>query len=165
MTPFTANAWTLDFTPAAYTVNEAAGTAQVNVTVTQQANDYGGLEGPCTISGAVASTGGTATAGSDYNIPNGAFSFSIPSVFGQSPPFTNTFTVPVNIIDDTLVEGTETINLAIQNVVSNCGFPDPVSTGGGATISITDNDTPAPPPPPPHPPNPTPNLTLDPNFT
>ena len=163
MMPFAVEAWTVDFSPTSYSVDEAAGTVQVGLNLTQDAVDYGGTS--CTVSGTVISNGGSATNGSDYTVA-GSFSFNVSSFSG---PNTYSTAINVNIIDDNLVEGTETIGLSIQNVTTaNCSTPSPIVTGTGATITITDNDTAPTPTPTPNPtpiPNPTPNLTLDPNFT
>lgn len=153
MAPFAANAWTLNFTPGSYNVNEAAGTVSVFVTLASEQIDTGG----CTISGSVASSGGSASAGSDYTISGGTFSFAAPFLDGL--PSSQIATITINVNDDAIVEGTETAGLAIQNVTEDCAS-DSVTAGAPANVSIADNDT-APPPTP----NPTPNLTLDPNFT
>jgi len=158
MTPFAVEAWTLDFSPNSYSVDEAAGSVQVGVSLNQDVSDtgYG-----CTITGTVVASGGTATSGSDYSIPNGNFSFTAVST---SPGFSGSTSVTVNIVDDTLTEANETIALALQGVSTVCGG-DSVSSRGTASVTITDNDTERTTTTTPTTTTTTPNLTLDPNFT
>jgi outer membrane autotransporter protein len=159
ITPFSVHAWTLDFSARSYNVNEADGVAQVSVNLVSSFNDYGG----CTITGDVVASGGTATAGSDFSISSGGFSLNAQSV-SDSP----STPVVINIVDDALVEGAETVNLSIQNLSQSCS----ASVAGTATLSIADNDvTPPPTTPttptttPTTPTSPTPNLSADPTFT
>ena len=49
----------------------------------------------------------------------------------------NTISVPINILDDMLVEGTETFTLTGSVVTSGTGA---TFVGGSVTISIVDND-------------------------
>ncbi|WP_020485498.1 autotransporter domain-containing protein [Methylomonas sp. MK1] len=158
MTPFTLQASTLSFSTSSYSATEAGGS--VPVTVNMNTAAYGG----CTISGEVVSTGGSATSGSDYNISGGTFSFNVPFTGG---PHTDSATVFINIVDDTVVESTETVNLAIQNAIEDCSGPP--NTSSTAVLSIADNDTapitPTPPTTPTTPTTPTPNLSPDPGFT
>lgn len=159
--PFAAQAWTLDFSPGSYSVNEADGSLQVGINLASQFGDYGG----CFVDGNVVVSGGSATSGSDFNISGGSFSLSNTS---------NTANVSIGIVNDTVVEGSETISLSLAITSQDC--LGSVSAGNPATVTIADDDTappppPSPPPPPPTPPPPTPapdpipNLSLDPNFT
>ena len=110
----------LQFSAATYSVSEGQGTATITVTRT------GGSNVPVSIN--YSTSNGTATAGNDYTATTGTLSFAA----GET---SKTFTVP--IIDDTLVEGNETVNLTLS------------SPGGGATLgspstaalTIVDNDT------------------------
>ena len=95
----------LQFSAATYSVNETGGTATITVTRT------GGSNVPVSVH--YATGGGTAAAGSDYTATSGDLSFGIGEV-------SKTFTIP--IIDDTLVESDETINLTLS------------SPTGGATL-------------------------------
>lgn len=159
--PFSVQAWTLDFSSRSYNFNEADGVVQANVSLASSSGDYGG----CTISGDVVAAGGSATAGSDYNISSGTFSFSVPFLFGGS--HADSAPVSINIIDDALVESTETVTLSLQNVTPSC-TGDSVSAGASAVASIADNDVAPPPTTPTTPTTPitsTPNLTADPTFT
>jgi outer membrane autotransporter protein len=156
-TPFSVQAWTLDFSPRSYNFNEADGLAQVNVSLANSTNDYGG----CTITGEVVAVGGSAMAGSDYNISGGPFSFTVPIVSGGT--HTASAQVIINIVDDAVAESTETVSFSIQNASSVCGN-DVVSVVSSATANIVDNDV-APPPTTPPTDSPTPNLTEDPGFT
>jgi hypothetical protein len=95
----------LQLSAATYTVGESK--SQLTVTVTRS----GSTSGSVTVS--YATSNGTATAGLDYASSAGTLSFG-PKVTKR------TFTVP--ILNDTLVEGSETVNLALSN------------PGGGAVL-------------------------------
>lgn len=91
----------------------------------------------------VSITGGTAVRGTDYTTPNGAASFTVTIPAGT---YQNT-TVPLGIavIDDTAVESSETIQIALStgtgytvSSTSSCGGT-PITA---ATYTITDNDSP-----------------------
>ncbi|HEY9694128.1 MAG TPA: Calx-beta domain-containing protein [Oculatellaceae cyanobacterium] len=69
---------------------------------------------------------GTATNGTDYNTLGTSITFAA----GQS-----SVTVPLNIIDDTAVEGAET---AIMTLASSTAYN--IGTNGTATVNIADND-------------------------
>src|SRR5262249_24893490 len=86
----------LQFSNASYSVNENQGTSTITVTRT------GGSAGSVTVNSATST--GTATAGSDYTAVSGSLTFAD----GET---TKTFTIP--IIDDTLVETNETVNLIL----------------------------------------------------
>ncbi|MBL8649484.1 MAG: hypothetical protein JNL35_03675 [Sphingopyxis sp.] len=91
----------------------------------------------------VSITGGTATRGTDYTTPNGAASFTVTIPAGT---YQNT-TVPLGIaiIDDTAVESSETIQIAL-NTGTGYTVSSTASCGGtpitAATYTITDNDSP-----------------------
>ena len=112
---------TIQFSAATYSVNESAGQA----TITLQRTGSAAASAVAMVSTVA---GGTATAGADYTaFTNKAVTFAV-----GSP--TTTFTVA--IVDDTLVEPDETVNLQIVSV-----------TGGGtigapstATLTIVSND-------------------------
>ncbi|WP_029279422.1 Calx-beta domain-containing protein, partial [Pedobacter borealis] len=79
--------------------------------------------------------GGTATGGSDYTTLNGTV--VIPA--GQ-----NSVSVPVTVMDDQLIERTETIILTLTDGASASFAYTPSTTSGAATVNITDDDnTPA----------------------
>ncbi|WP_077146900.1 Calx-beta domain-containing protein [Sphingopyxis sp. KK2] len=91
----------------------------------------------------VSITGGTATRGTDYTTPGGGASFTVTIPAGT---YQNT-TVPlgITIIDDTAVESSETIQIALNSgtgytvsSTSSCGGT-PITA---ATYTITDNDSP-----------------------
>src|SRR5205085_257536 len=88
----------LQFSAAGYTVNENGGAATITVTRT------GGSAGSVTVH--YATGDGTATAGSDYGATSGTLTFAD----GQT---SLTFAVPV--LDDTAVEGNETVTLTLGN--------------------------------------------------
>src|SRR5262249_42476891 len=104
------------FSTPAYTVNEPQGTATITVTRT------GGSNVPVSVH--YATSDGTATAGSDYTATSGTLNFAI----GET---SKTFTVP--IIDDTLVENPETVNLTLSSPTGGA------TLGGQATATLTIN--------------------------
>ncbi len=106
-------------TVADVTVNEAAGTATVTVTLNNA------LSGPFTVSFATAD--GTATLPGDYTTASGTLNFA--GTAGES----QTFTVP--IINDNVVEAAETILVSLSNP-SNSN----VDVSDTAVVTITDND-------------------------
>ncbi len=114
------SAGTLNFSTAAYNVSEAGVTATITVTRT------GGNGGAIGVT--YATSNGSATAGSDYTTTTNTLSW----IAGDSAD--KTFTV--DITEDLVVEGNETVNLALS-----------LPTGGavlGATstsvLTILDND-------------------------
>jgi uncharacterized repeat protein (TIGR01451 family) len=88
-------------------------------------------------------TGGTATRGSDYSTPGGGATFTVTIPAGI---YTNT-TVPLGIaiLNDSIAEGSETIQMAITAgttyTVSNTAVCGGVATAG-TTYTITDDDSP-----------------------
>ncbi len=109
-----------NFSAATYATNE--GTVDLVITVRRAGFNLS------TGSVDFATSDGTATAGSDYLSTTGSLVFAV----GQTNA---AFTV--RILDDTLVEGNETINLFLLNPMAP-GFLGPQST---AIITILDNDT------------------------
>jgi glucose/arabinose dehydrogenase/ribosomal protein L35AE/L33A len=95
----------LHLSGATYNVNENQGTATITVA------RAGGSEGSVTVN--YATSNGTATAGSDYTTATGTLTFAAGEI-------SKSFTIP--IINDTLVEGNETITITLS------------SAGGGATL-------------------------------
>jgi hypothetical protein len=78
-----------------------------------------------------ATSDGSATAGSDYSAKSGTLTFA-PSQTSQSTSIT--------ILDDTLAESSETINLTLSSPSNaTLGTPNP------ATLTIVDDETPPPP--------------------
>src|SRR5262249_28623103 len=73
---------------------------------------------------------GSATAGLDFSNVTGTLQWAS----GDSAP--KTFTVP--ILEDTLVEGNETVALTLANAMGGATLGTPAS----ATLTILDNDTP-----------------------
>ncbi|MBD9357173.1 autotransporter domain-containing protein [Methylomonas albis] len=157
--PFAVDASTLAFIPSTYSVNEAGGNLQV---IVEMNSGYGGS---CIIEGDVVASGGSASSGSDYNLSGGRVTFDVQNGSSQ------TQSVVINIIDDTLVESAETINLSIQNSSELC-LPGAVpGAGAQAVVTIVDNDvasastTQTTPTTPTTSTPSTPNLTADPTFT
>jgi hypothetical protein len=111
----------LQFSAAAYSVGEGLAGGQATITVTRT----GGAASGVTVQ--YATGGGTATAGVDYAPASGTLTFAA----GQTSQ-----TFKVSLLNDTAVEGSETIGLTLTN------------PGGGATLgarstavlTITEND-------------------------
>ncbi|PYS92782.1 MAG: hypothetical protein DMF64_07960 [Acidobacteria bacterium] len=110
----------LQFSATAYTVGEGDGLA--TITVTRADNSLGAVSVNYTTSD------GTARSGSDYTATSGTLNWAD----GDTTP--KTFTVP--IIDDTLSEATETINLSFTSTAGAAA----VGTPPLAVVTITDND-------------------------
>jgi hypothetical protein len=89
---------TVDFSNAAYTVNEDADSAPITVTL--------GAASGLTVTVEYSTTNGTATAGEDYTAISGTLTFT-PGITSQS------FTVAV--ADDEIEEGEETVTLTLFN--------------------------------------------------
>jgi hypothetical protein len=118
----TAAPGTLQFSAAAYSVAENGGNATITVTRT------GGSAGAVGVS--FATSNGTATAGSDYTAR------SLTVSFANGDTANKTVTIP--ILDDTLVEGNETVNLTLSNPTGGATLGSPAT----ATLTIMDNDAP-----------------------
>lgn len=91
----------------------------------------------------VSVTGGTATRGLDYTTPGGGANFTVTIPAGTYQ--NSELPLGIQIIDDALVEGSETINLSLaagtgytRSSNSSCGGA-PIAT---TTYTITDNDSP-----------------------
>src|SRR5207244_3476972 len=106
--------------------SEAGGPTNIIYTVTL--TNANGTGAPITFD--VANSGGTATSGTDFTAFGGAAAISV--AIGAS---TGTLTVPV--IDDGLLEGTETVQATIS-VPSNAAV---TITGASATANITDDES------------------------
>jgi hypothetical protein len=85
----------------------------------------GSASGTCTVN--YATSGGTATSGSDFTAASGTLSFS---------PTQTSQTVTVATIDDTIVESPETFSLALSSPANGGTLGTPSS----ATATINDND-------------------------
>lgn len=109
----------LRFSSPAYSVNEAGVFATITVLRQNITNS--------TVSVSYNANNGTATAGSDYFATNGVLTFTNGEV-------SKTFNV--QIIDDTVEEGPETVLLSLFNPVGQAGLLD----AGIATLTIVDND-------------------------
>lgn len=113
---------TLRFGQASFSVNEAAGTATINV---QRIN---GDDGPVTVQ--YAATAGTATAGQDFTPASGTLSW------GDKDSADKSFTV--SIINDTTAEPSETVLLALSNPTGGATLD---ATRKTSTLTILDNDS------------------------
>ncbi|MDY6784898.1 MAG: Calx-beta domain-containing protein, partial [Cyanobacteriota bacterium] len=98
-----------------------------NITVTRT----GGSDGA--VSAEVSLTGGTATAGADFG---NIFPISVNFADGES----GSKTVTIPIINDTVVEETETLNLALASLVGGAIL----GSQGTAMVEIVDNDVASP---------------------
>jgi hypothetical protein len=117
---------TVQFGTATVTAGEGAGVATITVTRTG--------DGVGEVAVTVRAVGGTATAGLDYQADPQTVVFPD----GDTAPRT----VTVRLVDDALVEGDETVLLALTDPAGGAVLGSPA----GATLVIQDNDTPPPPP-------------------
>ena len=108
----------IQFSAAEYSVNENNGGATVTVARTS---------GVGTASINYATSNGTATAGTDYTATSGTLNFAA----GET---SKTFTVP--ILDDSVFEGNETINLTLTNPAGGAALGSPST----ATLTVVDNE-------------------------
>ncbi|MFA7380851.1 MAG: Calx-beta domain-containing protein [Bacteroidia bacterium] len=115
------NGDTVGFTTASATVNEAAGTVNISVSLKNP------TALPTTVQ--VAVNGGSAAGSSDYTYTTQTVTFPANSNAAQ--------TVTLSITDDNLFESNETIAFTLQNATNNATI-DPAA--GAYIITITDND-------------------------
>lgn len=118
---------TLQFSNPQYVVNED-GTPILAVTVVRNGDTSGAVSATVNLSN------GTATTPADYN--------NTPIVVNFAPGETSQV-VNVPIVDDTLVEPTETVNLSLVNPTGGAT----IGTQNTAILNILDNDVPPPPKP------------------
>ncbi|MDB9435378.1 Calx-beta domain-containing protein, partial [Dolichospermum lemmermannii CS-548] len=111
---------TIQFSNTAYSVNEN-GTAISAVTLTRT----GGSDGA--VSATINLTNGTATAGSDYNNTPITVNFADAEI---------SKTVNIPIIDDSILESNETINLSLSNPTNGVS----IGAQNSAVVNIIDND-------------------------
>ena len=109
---------TVQIGSATYAAGEAAGTFQVSVT---RSGDAGGA---ATVT--YATSNGTATAGADYTATTGVLSFA---------PGETTKSIAIQVLNDTLVEGNETINLTLSAPTGAT-----LGTRSTATLTIASDD-------------------------
>ena len=110
-----------EFSVASYSVNEGAG--KVNITI----NRVGGSDGVATVDWRT--LGQTATSGADY----GDFGWTtLTFAAGETSK-----TLPVSIVDDTLVEGDETFQVLLGNPAGGATL----GTTSTSTVTIKDDDT------------------------
>ena len=131
-TAFASGPGTFKFDQSSLSISEAGGTATVSVERSQ------GDSGAVTV--VVSSVGGSATSGADYAPVSQMLSWGNNEGGAKS--------VQVAIVDDTVAESAETIQLSLSGATGGAAI-DP--TRSSFTISITDNDSGTPPPPPPPP--------------
>jgi uncharacterized repeat protein (TIGR01451 family) len=109
----------VQFERAAYSVSEGAGAA--NITVTRKGDTSG------VVSVDYATANETATAGSDYNAANGTITFNA----GETAK-----TFSVQILEDALAEGPETVGLRLSNPTGGAELGSPAT----AALNINDNE-------------------------
>lgn len=114
-------AGSLAFSAAAYSIGEAGPLATITVKRT------GGSDGAVSVQYATVA-GGTATPGFDYTAASGTLNWAAGNAADK------TFTVA--IVDDSLNEPNETINLALSNPGGGAALANPST----ATLTIVDND-------------------------
>ena len=114
-------AGTLQFTNTTYTVSEDAGTA--SITVSRSGGSSGSVGVTCSTT-----TGGSATAGSDYNTASNTLSWN-------SGDATNKI-CSVTILNDTTTESAETVNLQLSSPTGGATL----GSQSTAILYITDND-------------------------
>lgn len=118
---------TVQFSAAAYGGSENGGAVTLTLTRT------GGSSGAVDVT--VATGGGTATAGSDYAALNAVVSWTDGDAADK--------TVNLVLLDDSLVEGSETIGVTLSAPTGGAAL----GAQSTATVTVTDNDS-APQPPP-----------------
>jgi len=110
---------TVDFSDAEYSVDEEAGAATITVTLNIPSNQTITVDYATIVSG-------TATVGEDYTAASGTLTFD---------PNDKVETFTVDIIDDSVYEGDETVTLQLSNANgADIGPNDP------ATLTIIDDD-------------------------
>jgi hypothetical protein len=115
----------LQFSTATYSVGEAGPTATITVTRTG-APDNAVSVNYASVAGGTATGGVTCTAGVDYQNTSGTLNFA-------SGVLSQTFNVPV--CEDALLEGNETVNLALSTPTGAV-----LGTQNTAVLTIVDND-------------------------
>jgi hypothetical protein len=110
----------LVLTSTSYSVGEADSVATITVT-----RSGGSLGGPVTVD--YATSGGSATAGSDYADTSGTLSFG---------PGEDSKSVTVPVTSDSAHEGNETFQVTLSNAGGGASLGSPA----GATVTITDDD-------------------------
>lgn len=111
----------VQFSSAAYNVNENGVTATITVTRTN------GSDGAVSVD--YLTSNGTALSGSDFTNAGGTLNWA------NSDSSDKTFTVP--ILDDGIFEGNETVNLSLGNVLGGAVIGAPST----AVLTILDNET------------------------
>jgi len=110
---------TVTFSQPTYSVAENGGNASITV------ERAGNLSKPATVN--YATSNGTAIAPSDYTATSGTLSFAAGEI---------TKTISIPIINDALIESSETLNIAL----SNPGRRTRIGSPSTATLTIVDND-------------------------
>ena len=116
------NPGTLRFAQTGPSVSE--GTANASITVSRVNGDDGAVSATWT------SSAGTATAGSDFTAGSGTLNWA------DGDDANKSFTVP--IVNDSVVEGNETIQLALSSPTGGATLD---AARKNATLTITDNDS------------------------
>ncbi len=115
----------INFSLPVYQVNENQGPAVITVT-------RSGPNLAATVTVDFSTADGSAVAPGDYTAVAKTLTFG---------PNVRSLTVPVPIVNDTLVEGTETVGLALRNLVTKSGAATTVlGVRNAATLNILDDD-------------------------
>ncbi|NOZ55073.1 MAG: hypothetical protein GXP08_18365 [Gammaproteobacteria bacterium] len=109
----------LEWSATAFSIAEDANTATISI------SRNNGSQGVVSVD--YATSDGTATAGTDYVAATGTVTFAD----GQTSQ-----NVVIELLDDTVYEGDETINLALSNVVGGAALVKPAT----AVLNITENE-------------------------
>src|SRR5439155_763015 len=115
-------------------------TSTLSIATTRDGDESGPINGLFTVSLTRASAtdtvlsysvGGTAVSGSDFSLLSGSLTI---------PANQLSATIPVAVLDDALVEGTETVSVTLTGISS--GDPQiALGAANSATLSLADNDT------------------------
>lgn len=121
-TPFSgsSNSGFLQFSSVNFVVDEAAGSTQITVTRS------GGSAAAVSVDYAV--TGGSAQSGADFSLPGGTLQWADGDTSSKS--------IPVGIVEDSDVEGSETVTVTLSNVTGGAALGARSST----VLTIMDND-------------------------
>ena len=118
----------LEFNATSYTVNETDGTVN-NVIGVQRVN---GSSGTVSVDVSDLGTGSATGSGTDYI-------FTSPTTLTWGDGDTSVKYVTITLVNDTAVEGTETVNLSLGNVSGGASIGSPSTS----TVEIADDDAPA----------------------
>jgi len=120
--PPVVDAGTIQFATSSLLVNEADGT--INISVTRTGGTLGDVSVDYTISNGSASD-------SDYTVA------SVSGTLNWAGSQSQANTLSISLVDDLLIESTETINISLSNAINNAAL----GANSSVQINIVDNDT------------------------